>query len=45
VRVAEVVNGWKAHFQQAGVSSRDIDLLAEQIDRPGLASQRVKRRS
>ncbi len=43
-RVAEVVNGWKAHFQQAGVSSRDIELLAEQIDRPGLASQRVKRR-
>ncbi|WP_343637916.1 HipA domain-containing protein [Roseateles sp.] len=44
-RVAEVVNGWKAHFQQAGVSSRDIELLAEQIDRPDLASQHVKRRS
>jgi serine/threonine-protein kinase HipA len=39
-RVARAVAGWKSHFSQAGVSSRDIDSLAEQIDRPALASQR-----
>ena len=40
-RVARVVGGWKEHFLQAGVASRDIELLAEQIDRPHLASQRA----
>jgi serine/threonine-protein kinase HipA len=39
-RVARAVAGWKSHFSQAGVSPRDIDSLAEQIDRPALASQR-----
>ena len=39
--VAQVVAGWRAHFKEAGVSPRDIDLLAEQIDRPFLREQRV----
>lgn len=40
-RVAQVVDGWKEHFKREGVSSRDVGLLAEQIDRPALASQRA----
>ncbi len=39
--VARVVNGWHAHFAQAGVSRRDIDLLGEQIDRAFLSGQRA----
>lgn len=39
-RVARVVAEWKTHFAKAGVSSRDIASLAEQIDRPVLAAQR-----
>ncbi|WP_431256307.1 type II toxin-antitoxin system HipA family toxin [Roseateles chitinivorans] len=38
--VARAVAGWKSHFAQTGVSPRDIDLLAEQIDRAALTSQR-----
>jgi serine/threonine-protein kinase HipA len=38
--VCSVVNGWKAHFAQAGVGRRDIESLAEQIDRPFLKEQR-----
>ena len=40
-RVAAAVAGWKEHFRTAGVLSRDIDLLAAQIDRPHLATQRA----
>jgi serine/threonine-protein kinase HipA len=40
VRVSQVISGWKGHFQSAGVSPNDIDLLAEQIDRPFLWEQR-----
>jgi serine/threonine-protein kinase HipA len=39
-RVASVVNGWKAHLQNYGVSSADIESLAERIDGEPLASQR-----
>jgi serine/threonine-protein kinase HipA len=38
--VARVVGGWKEHFKSCGVTSRDIDLYAEQIDRPFLRDQR-----
>jgi serine/threonine-protein kinase HipA len=39
-RVARVVAGWREHFAGCGVTRRDLDLLAEQIDRPFLADQR-----
>jgi len=38
--VIEVLDRWKEHFRSCGVSARDIDSLAEQIDRPFLAEQR-----
>jgi serine/threonine-protein kinase HipA len=38
--VVSVVNGWKTHFQSCGVSSADIDSLADRIDGEPLASQR-----
>jgi serine/threonine-protein kinase HipA len=38
--VARVVDGWKQHFTASGVTSGDIDLYAEQIDRPFLRDQR-----
>ena len=38
--VARVVDGWKQHFASAGVKRRDIEMLAEQIDRPFLREQR-----
>ncbi len=41
VLVIEVVNTWKEHFAQAGVSARDIDSLAQRIDGPALLSQRA----
>jgi serine/threonine-protein kinase HipA len=40
--VARIVGGWKEHFKRCGVSSGDIDLYAEQIDRPFLKDQRVE---
>jgi serine/threonine-protein kinase HipA len=39
-RVVRVVNGWREHFASLGVTRRDVELLAEQIDRPFLADQR-----
>lgn len=39
-RVAQVVGSWKTHFSACGVVARDIDMLAEQIDRPFLRQQR-----
>jgi serine/threonine-protein kinase HipA len=38
--VAGVVDGWKEHFAQCGVTAGDIDLYAEHIDRPFLKEQR-----
>jgi serine/threonine-protein kinase HipA len=41
VRVVEVVNTWKLHFAQMGVSPRDIENLAQQIDGDYLLKQRT----
>lgn len=38
--VLRTIVRWKQHFQSCGVSARDIESLAEQIDRPFLADQR-----
>jgi serine/threonine-protein kinase HipA len=38
--VAAVVSGWKEHFAACGVTPRDIDYHAAQIDRPFLREQR-----
>ena len=38
--VAQVVGQWQAHFTACGVSRRDIELYAEQVDRPFLREQR-----
>ncbi|HEX6707596.1 MAG TPA: HipA domain-containing protein [Albitalea sp.] len=40
--VAAVVATWKTHFAAAGVTRRDIEALAEQIDRPFLREQRQR---
>ena len=40
VRMVEVVNNWKLHFAQMGVSPRDIENLAQQIDGHYLLQQR-----
>jgi serine/threonine-protein kinase HipA len=39
-RVVRVANGWREHFASLGVTRRDVELHAEQIDRPFLADQR-----
>jgi len=38
--VAGVVDGWREHFKESGVTAGDIDLYAQQIDRPFLLDQR-----
>jgi serine/threonine-protein kinase HipA len=38
--VAKAIDGWKQHFKACGVTRGDIDLYAEQIDRPFLRDQR-----
>lgn len=38
--VARAVDGWQQHFAACGVRHADIDLYAEQIDRPYLREQR-----
>ena len=38
--VARAVDGWKQHFAACGVTGGDIELYAEQIDRPFLRDQR-----
>jgi serine/threonine-protein kinase HipA len=40
VRVVDVVNTWKLHFAEVGVSTRDIESLAQQIDGDYLLQQR-----
>ncbi|HKY37534.1 MAG TPA: HipA domain-containing protein [Polyangiaceae bacterium] len=39
-KVASVVARWSTHFESVGVTLSDIELLAEQIDRPFLREQR-----
>ena len=39
-RVVQAVSTWKAHFAACGVSRRDVESLADQIDRPFLREQR-----
>jgi serine/threonine-protein kinase HipA len=39
-RVIGVVNIWRAHFEAIGVSTSDLDNLAERIDGDELLSQR-----
>jgi serine/threonine-protein kinase HipA len=41
VRVVKVVNTWKLHFAEMGVSLRDIENLAQQIDGDFLLQQRT----
>jgi serine/threonine-protein kinase HipA len=38
--VARTVDRWQQHFKECGVTRRDIEQCAEQIDRPFLADQR-----
>jgi len=38
--VARIVDGWREHFAQCGVTRGDIELYAQQIDRPFLLDQR-----
>jgi serine/threonine-protein kinase HipA len=40
LRVVGVVNNWKLHFVEMGVSPRDIESLAQQIDGEFLLRQR-----
>ncbi len=40
--VIAVVNGWKVHFQRAGVRPRDVESLAERIDGDSLLRQRIE---
>ena len=40
--VARVVERWKDHFRSVGVRGGDVDLYAEQIDRPFLRDQRTE---
>jgi serine/threonine-protein kinase HipA len=38
--VAQVVQGWQAHFVSVGLGASDMALLTQQIDRPALLDQR-----
>ena len=38
--VARIVDGWKEHFALCGVTTGDIDLYAEHLDRRFLKEQR-----
>ncbi len=40
-RVIAVVKTWRKHFMRCGVSTHDVALLAQQIDRPFLRGQRT----
>jgi serine/threonine-protein kinase HipA len=42
--VVRVVDGWKEHYAECGVTPGDIDLYAEHIDRPFLKDQRDENR-
>jgi serine/threonine-protein kinase HipA len=43
--VAHVVAGWREHFERCGVTRGDIELVAEQVDRPFLREQRARYKS
>jgi serine/threonine-protein kinase HipA len=43
--VARVVDKWKEHFKECGVTRGDIELYAEHIDRPFLEEQRAEFRT
>ena len=43
-KVVRVIDAWKEHFRKIGVAVSDIDLHAEQIDRPFLRDQRREMR-
>ena len=43
--IAQVVSGWRDHFHKCGVTARDIDQYAQQIDRPFLKDQRESTRT
>jgi hypothetical protein len=43
--LAQVIDGWQQHFTGCGVTRGDIDLYAEQIDRPFLRDQRKELRT
>ncbi len=40
--VIDVVDGWKEHFQRAGVAARDIESLEQRIDGDSLRTQRAE---
>jgi len=40
LRVIKVVDGWRKHFAQCGVSNADLESLAERIDGAQLLGQR-----
>ena len=42
VRVIEVVNTWRAHFESVGVSKSDLDSLAQRLDGDELLGQRQR---
>lgn len=42
--VTRVVDGWREHFRSVGVKKRDIETLAEFIDREDLRGQRERHR-
>jgi serine/threonine-protein kinase HipA len=39
-QVAQVCDGWKSHFKEAGVGRADVEYLAQFIDRDFLVTQR-----
>jgi serine/threonine-protein kinase HipA len=41
-RIADVVDGWKTFFHHQGVGKKDLDLLSQYIDGPGLRPQRTE---
>jgi serine/threonine-protein kinase HipA len=40
-RIVDVVNAWKVHFAEQGVTAADIESLAEHVDGDALRSQRM----
>jgi serine/threonine-protein kinase HipA len=38
--VVAVVSQWRLHFAQQGMTERDLDTIAQHLDRPFLRSQR-----
>ena len=38
--VVKVVDRWREHFREAGMTQRDLDIVADHLERPFLAQQR-----